>query len=791
MEQALIRLADLSKYYTSGQNVVMGLNHLDLTFHRGEFVAITGESGSGKSTLSHVLGGIIPYESGEFYFDGQPTSHYDSLDWERYRRDHISFISQNYGILPGATVLSNVVTALRLSGMETRCAKTSAEEILRQVDLWQLRHRRAAKLSSGQKQRLSIARALAKPAPILIADEPTGNLDPENSRKVIELLAQAAKDRLVLLVTHEFSEAEGVATRHIALQDGRIVMDAPLRAAADPGPRPAVTTKSNAPISPFVALLQQRSRPVWSTLMTLFFSITAFAVFAFLGTFIIALDDTDTRIYDLNAFTNGDPQRIIISTLDKRPLTQADYETILRNPYAVSLETNGYLTDVQYSYRDGVDYKTIHTEHVNPGTGEHYMEVSFRPYRNSPFLKSIPLLAEGTFPLLEGTLPQNFYEVVAHTSGNFSLGQQITVFLSNSKYWGMYQYVRFQFTVVGITDYGEGLYFHNDVGRLCQQIVHTDNAFAWIPEDNAATAARFEQFLQMTEGTDAVIPEDYSPYLTDDQVRCHPNVYITLYNPKTGETVPFRASNINLEDPESKENQVILNFPKTLSVSGTTADGKRTTLEFPNHLTHISNTRISEVSQNTFDKLTWQPNSEQVSLTIEDYAYTDRVLEALHAKGYVAASPYQLGSTRVDAAKAEQRRQTLTVCISALLAVIALQVVLLRALFSVQTESYKLMSNIGLVSRSAALSVLWQILGFTALGQLLGGCAIWVCGNGGIERIAHILRYLPPKYVVILSGVHLAASVAAALWVMRVLKKQVYPLADSFSDIRLDTDKEA
>ena len=177
--------------------------------------------------------------------------------------------------------------------------------------------------------------------------------------------------------------------------------------------------------------------------------------------------------------------------------------------------------------------------------------------------------------------------------------------------------------------------------------------------------------------------------------------------------------------------------------------------------------------------------------SIEDYAYTDRVLEALHAKGYVAASPYQLGSTRVDAAKAEQRRQTLTVCISALLAVIALQVVLLRALFSVQTESYKLMSNIGLVSRSAALSVLWQVLSFTALGQLLGGCAIWVCGNGGIERIAHILRYLPPKYVVILSGVHLAASVAAALWVMRVLKKQVYPLADSFSDIRLDTDKEA
>ena len=177
MNKPLLQLKDLCKYYTAGQSVVMGLTNIDLTFRRGEFVAVTGESGSGKSTLSHVIGGILPFESGELYFQGRPTSHYDSADWEHYRRDHISFISQNYGILPGATVLSNVVTALRLSGMEKKDAKIAARDILQQVELWELRRRRAAKLSSGQKQRLSIARALAKPAPILIADEPTGNLD--------------------------------------------------------------------------------------------------------------------------------------------------------------------------------------------------------------------------------------------------------------------------------------------------------------------------------------------------------------------------------------------------------------------------------------------------------------------------------------------------------------------------------------------------------------------------------------------------------------------------------------
>ena len=226
MSEEILSLQDVSKYYTSGQNVVVGLDNVNLTFFRGEFVAITGESGSGKSTLAHILGGILPYESGELLLNGKPTSHYDSREWEHYRRDYVSFISQSYGILPGCTVLSNVISALRLTGMDAKQARVQAEDILRQVELWDLRSRRAAKLSSGQKQRLSIARALAKDPQILLCDEPTGALDHESGKQILIQLEKLVREqkKTVVLVTHT-QEIARMADRVIRMRDGQIIKE--------------------------------------------------------------------------------------------------------------------------------------------------------------------------------------------------------------------------------------------------------------------------------------------------------------------------------------------------------------------------------------------------------------------------------------------------------------------------------------------------------------------------------------------------------------------------------------
>ena len=750
MEDKILVLKDIKKYYTGAQAVVMGLAGVDLSFSRGEFVAITGESGSGKSTLAHVLGGILPYENGEMYFRGSPTSHFDSLDWERYRRDNISFISQNYGILPGATVQKNVVSALLLSGMGKREAQGAAERILRQVELWELRRRRAAKLSSGQKQRLSIARALAKPAPILIADEPTGNLDAENSAKIIELLAQAAKDRLVILLTQEFPEAEDLATRHIVLRDGLVVTDTPLRPANEPGAIRTPQRKKRAR-SLYVAGLQTGSRPIWAATVAAFFALTAFAVFAFLGVFIINLDDTSTYRYDSSAFPNGSKTRIVVNTLDGSPMTQEDYDALLSVKEVSSLEPNGYVSDVQYAYREGIDYQvTISHEQSGGMTEQHSVTSNSTVNESAPYTQTIPMFPSGREFLGAGRMPENFYEVVAGPGGP-SVGQTIHVGFYAPAKWSRDNVVWLDFRVVGATGWGHGVFFHESVGRFLMSAMQVTQAtYCYLPQDPQAAD-------QLEKGT----------------FLCSKSEMVNLN----------RVSEVVLTLPVTAPEQLAQGITELTLVAKDRSSPIKNSHD-------LFNNRLLMVDAESFEALTGGLVSEQVSLTISDYAYTDRVLEQIQSMGYIATSPYRLGATKQVPELAAERMQTLQICLTALIAVVALQIVLLRALFSVQTESFRILSNIGLTSRTARASVLWQILLFTLLGQLVGGAAVWMCGCNGVKRIEEMLRYLPLPYVLVLSGVHLAASLLSALLVIRSMEKQVYPLAGKNRDLNLEEGKE-
>ena len=184
---ALLTLKDIGKIYVSEGSVSVGIRGVNLSFNKGEFVAVTGKSGSGKSTLLNVISGMDTYEEGELFIEDQPTSHYMQQDWEEYREKYISFIFQDYNIIESFTVLQNVELALmHIDDKKER--RKRAMELLRRVGMTSHIRQKGSKLSGGQKQRTVIARALAKDSPIILADEPTGNLDAATSAEIIELL---------------------------------------------------------------------------------------------------------------------------------------------------------------------------------------------------------------------------------------------------------------------------------------------------------------------------------------------------------------------------------------------------------------------------------------------------------------------------------------------------------------------------------------------------------------------------------------------------------------------------
>ena len=221
---ALLQLKDIGKIYVSEGSVAVGIRGVNLSFEKGEFVAVTGKSGSGKSTLLNVISGMDSYEEGELYIEGQPTSHYLQPEWEEYREKYISFIFQDYNIIESFTVLQNVeLSLMHIEDKKER--RERAVELLKRVGLSSHLNHKGSKLSGGQKQRTVIARALAKDSPIILADEPTGNLDSETSKEIIELLREVSKEKLLIVVTHNFEQLESVATRHIRVFDGSVESD--------------------------------------------------------------------------------------------------------------------------------------------------------------------------------------------------------------------------------------------------------------------------------------------------------------------------------------------------------------------------------------------------------------------------------------------------------------------------------------------------------------------------------------------------------------------------------------
>jgi len=221
----MLELKEIRKEYRTGSLVQRALDSVSLNLRDNEFVAILGPSGSGKTTLLNIIGGLDRYDSGDLIINGVSTKRYKDRDWDSYRNHTIGFVFQSYNLIPHQTLLANVELALTISGVSRKERRERALEALSRVGLAEQSHKKPNQLSGGQMQRVAIARALVNNPDILLADEPTGALDTVTSVQVMDLLKEVAKDRLVVMVTHNPELAEQYANRIVRLKDGQIISD--------------------------------------------------------------------------------------------------------------------------------------------------------------------------------------------------------------------------------------------------------------------------------------------------------------------------------------------------------------------------------------------------------------------------------------------------------------------------------------------------------------------------------------------------------------------------------------
>ena len=221
----MLKLENITKDYKVGDSAVHALKGISIEFRKSEFVSILGQSGCGKTTLLNIIGGLDRYTNGNLIINGKSTKDFKDKDWDAYRNYSVGFVFQNYNLISHQTILSNVELALTLSGVGKKERQKRAIEALKKVGLEEQIHKKPNQLSGGQMQRVAIARAIVNNPDIILADEPTGALDTKTSKQVMDILKEIAKDKLVIMVTHNPSLAEEYSTRIIKILDGVITDD--------------------------------------------------------------------------------------------------------------------------------------------------------------------------------------------------------------------------------------------------------------------------------------------------------------------------------------------------------------------------------------------------------------------------------------------------------------------------------------------------------------------------------------------------------------------------------------
>lgn len=719
MQQVRIKLQNISKYYYSETAVTQALQGINLEFRMGEFVAITGESGSGKSTLLRIISGMDTFDDGELYVDGQPTFQYDEDDWEEYRRTKIGFVFQDYSLIGHYTAKENIVSALLIMGVPEKEAGDKAIHYLERVGLSAQRDQRASKLSSGQKQRLSIARALAKDTDIIVADEPTGNLDSETGAQIVKLLRDLSQDHLVIMVTHNYEQVEKYVTRKVRLHDGSLTLDvsenmdtnqksevsenmdtdqksevsentdtdqkSEMSENVDNNEKTSDGKKSenneerlrDRTIGRIFVRMNAVRQPEKIALFMGFFLAAAIVSFLFIGQLLMNADDIYTKKYSATSFARKDDKRISIRRKDQKFMTKKDIDQLTKMKHVVSVDQYDIVNDVNYYFEEGKDYRQEYgyNRMSTSNEGGLYDSQNVEYVKKDQYMRSSSCLKKSD--LVKGSLPKKIDEVVLYDRGKYKVGDTITFFYTSDVLWSSTEnYIQRKMKVSGLLkNKDKQVYFSPEICTMLQSTVTGGKVFY---------EYAYNQQLGKYQGQATLWPI-VGDIVKKDNELCVSGAYeATVYRAEDNDLNllgQFGLLHIDQYDKDMKSKDVkqIENVETGEKINGCGAN-------------------FAEVSQNIYEKY-YRTDSRQASVYITSYAKMDHVLKALDKAGYEAVSTLRFGADEYDSDLVQERLRTIGIAVAILLVMMAAEILILRSIFKIQIKDQKILKFMGMSTK--------------------------------------------------------------------------------------------
>lgn len=772
MAETILRLQNISKYYYSDTSVTQALRKINLEFSMSEFVAITGESGGGKSTLLNMISGMDTFDEGEMYYRGQPTFQYDDQDWEAYRRNQIGFVFQDYSLINHYTALDNVLAALVIQGKDPAECRDEAMDYLEQVGLTGQAAQRASQLSSGQKQRLSIARALAKNTDIIVADEPTGNLDSETGQQIMEILERLSHQKLVIMVTHNYDQAAPYVTRRIRLHDGEVVTDVPVNKRDENvdsdhqnPPKSENKTGNNGKakkkkqnMARFFALKNIKMQKGRAGFFFAFFLITAVVSFLFIGELLVYADDRITKEYDTSAYLQKNDKRLSVRHPDNSVLTEKDRAAIASVKYVDQVDLCDYANDVNYYIEKDKDYEVAYgskerlISNVQDDSDEEN-DQGVRLLDKSHFMKSSTAITGED--LSAGRLPKERNEIVLYTSDSRKLNSEITCYFSSDNLWkegtSCYQKLK----IVGILkDNTKQVYFHPE---LCEMLTYgLDRFVVWT---QFCWDALYNQYNGTFKPAYVVVGDG----LKKNQVRVSENYKI----PSTGYgLIPNDLKKafvgqgcIHIEQTKSgidaelkdaiEQNMSAAGYEEDSeeessedSEDGDNEDGIKFDIEYVEDFSKQGADFI-EVSPAIYRKLRdyYNIGTTQASVYIANYSKTDKVISALKEKGYDAVSTLRVSSTRYMQDKVYKRLEVIGISCMILIILAILQILIVRSILKIKKKDYSVLRFMGM-RRKQLCRITYQEMGVHGIAAVIVTLIVMlILRQAGVAFIRNMLFY--------------------------------------------------